>query len=147
VDHRWQVVVASSDLERRRSVEGLLAGLDVDPISGSTMSECREILAHENIQLVFCDRSLSDGDYRDLLVAAARKSTKRNVRVVLMSAIVGAEDYQNAKLSGVFEVITTPCKKSDVEWMVIQAKRDDRNRTKSLARVSREFNDSAILGA
>jgi DNA-binding NtrC family response regulator len=82
-------------------------------------------LAKEKVGLVFCDRNLADGDYRDLLVAAACRSTKGKVKVVLMSSPADAEEYQNAKHSGVFEVIDSRCRPADLEWMVIQAKRDD----------------------
>jgi len=34
----------------------------------ATIRECREVLANENIDLVFSDRCLADGTYRDVLV-------------------------------------------------------------------------------
>jgi DNA-binding NtrC family response regulator len=126
--HReWQIMIASSDLERMRYVQGILARQNVDSVCSSTIGQCREILSKGNIGLVFSDRNLSDGDYRDLLVAVGRRSTKGNVRVVLMYGLTDAEDYRNVKRSGIFEVMSTPCRPTDVEWMVIQAKRHERN--------------------
>jgi len=121
----WRIVIASSDSERLRSLRGALTRQDIDPICSATVAQCRQVLAKEKIGLVFCDRNLADGDYRDLLVAAACRSTKGKVKVVLLSAPTDAEDYQNAKHSGVFEVIDSRCRPADLEWMVIQAKRDD----------------------
>jgi DNA-binding NtrC family response regulator len=121
----WRIVVASSDSERLRNLRGALTRQDIEPICSSTVAQCRQVLAKEKVGLVFCDRNLSDGDYRDLLVAAACRSTKGKVKVVLMSPSTDAEDYQNAKHSGVFEVIDARCRPADLEWMVIQARRDE----------------------
>jgi DNA-binding NtrC family response regulator len=121
----WRIVVASSDSERLRNLRGALTRQDIDPICSSTVAQCRQVLSKEKVGLVFCDRKLADGDYRDLLVAAACRSTKGKVKVVLMSPPTDAEDYQNAKHSGVFEVIDARCRPADLEWMVIQARRDE----------------------
>jgi DNA-binding NtrC family response regulator len=127
VHQSWQIMIASSNLERLRHVESLLARQNVDSVCSSTIGQCREILSKGNIGLVFSDRNLSDGDYRDLLAAVSRRSTKGHVRVVLMHALTKAEEYQRMKRAGIFEVIPTPCRPTDVEWMVIQAKRHERN--------------------
>jgi len=79
-----QIVVASADLESRRSLATILTRLGLDPICNSTVRECRVMLAKEYVGLVFCDRDLADGDYRDIL--AASRSTKRQPSVVLTQA-------------------------------------------------------------
>jgi DNA-binding NtrC family response regulator len=128
----WHVMVASSDSERLRRVEEILGQREIGTICSSTIRRCREILTSENVGLVFCDENLSDGDYRDLLVTAARKSTKGKVRVVLMSPAIGPDEYHAAKRSGLFEVIASPCRPTDLEWIVIRARRDEMARTKEL---------------
>lgn len=128
-----QILVASSDLENVQRVAEILHKQGLDPICTSTIGQCREILAQENIGLVFCDRDLRDGGYRDLLAAAACKSTRGKVRVVLISSVVDSAEYDSAKRSGLFEVIAAPCRPGDVEWMVIRAKRDEHTQTRKLS--------------
>jgi DNA-binding NtrC family response regulator len=123
MNRQWQIVVASSDLERRRRVTEILGKLGLDPICSSTIAQCREILAQDMSGLIFCDRSLVDGGYRDLLAAADCRSTRGKVRIVLMSSAINSEEYHAAKSSGLFEVIASPCKPTDAEWMVIRARR------------------------
>lgn len=122
----WQVLVASNDLEGRRVLSGILREQGIDPICTSSVHECEEIAASENVGLIFCDRNLSDGDYRDVL--AAHRSGRGKARVVITSRHADWDEYLEAIRLGAFDVIAAPCRPTDVEWMVIQAKRDDRNR-------------------
>jgi CheY-like chemotaxis protein len=132
MDTIWQVLVASSDLERRQRIAEILEKQDLEPICASTMGESCEILAHHNVKLAFCDRNFTDGDYRDLLVVAACKSPIDKVPIVLISSAVDPEEYRVAKVAGLFAVIASPCRPTDVEWMAILASRSERNRAEHL---------------
>jgi DNA-binding NtrC family response regulator len=123
----WQVLVASSDLENRRALTSILVRLGLDPFCVSAVSQCREVFTREIVGLVFSDPSLSDGDYRDIL--AASKSGYGQPYLVLTCRHTHS-DYREAIGSGVFDVITAPCRPTDVEWMVIQARRDEHQRFK-----------------
>lgn len=143
----WQILIASSDVQSRR---GLLSALDRQGLSAycaSDVNQCREILSGQNIGLVFCDRFFADGDYRDVL-AASRGNTSARARVVLLSVLSDSEQYRKAKEQGVFEVISASCRPTDVEWMVIQARRDELRRGRILITArsegaTREQNSSA----
>jgi DNA-binding NtrC family response regulator len=122
-----QIVVASPDMENRRTLANILARLGLDPICTATVSECRVMLTKENVALVFCDRDLADGDYRDIL--AVSRATKRQPSVVLTGEPGTCEEYHEAIGLGVFGVTAMPYQPTDVEWMVIQARRYERKRT------------------
>lgn len=126
----WQILVASSDLENRRILMQTLTRQGLDPIGVANLAECEEILEKEHVGLVFCDRHLADGTYRDLLERARVGAEK--VRVVVTSQHPDWDEYLEAMRYGAFDVIASPCRPTDVEWMVIQAKRDDRNHAKEL---------------
>jgi DNA-binding NtrC family response regulator len=128
----WQIMVASSDLENRRNLMSTLDRQGLGAFCASNVSQCREILGKQNVGLVFCDRSFADGDYRDVLTAAASAAASARTRVVLLSTLADADQYKRAKEQGVFEVISAVCRPTDVEWMVIQARRDEQKRTASL---------------
>jgi DNA-binding NtrC family response regulator len=130
----WKVAVVSSSLDKRQDVAEILFRLGIDAICVSTVDEFRGIPGREDFGLVFCDRQMKDGDYRDVLPAAA--STPHNPRVVMMSEFHNPEDYQRAKRLGLFDVIPSPCRSSDIEWMIIQARRASR---KELLRSSPEL--------
>lgn len=126
----WQILVASSDLESRRNLMQTLVRLGLDPVGVCNLAECADILAKERVGLVFCDRHLADGSYRDLLEKT--KSDADRVRVVVTSRHPDWDEYLEAMRYGAFDVIASPCQPTDVEWMVIQAKRDAINGRKEL---------------
>ena len=122
----WEVVVVSSSLENRQDVAGMLARLGLDPICVSSVNQCRELPNREDVGLVFCDRCVKDGDYRDVLSAMGTSAGYQSAKVVVMADLASPVEYQQAKLHGAFDVISSPCRATDVEWMVIQAKRNRR---------------------
>lgn len=120
----FKVVIVSSDSALRHHLAGILASLGVDPVHISTLRECHEILAQRRIGLVFCDSRVADGNYKDLLAAYPQPGDKP--RVVVTSARAGWHEYEEAMRCSAFDIISVPCRRTDVEWMVIQAKRAER---------------------
>jgi DNA-binding NtrC family response regulator len=120
-----ETVVVTSDLFNRRHLTDILNNHGVEPFCFSTLRECREILSERSVGLVFCDPEVSDGNYKDLL--AICNSRKRRPRVVVTSPDVEPPAVKEAMQLGAFHVISSPCRPADVEWMLIQAKREERN--------------------
>ncbi len=118
----WQILIASADVEDRRAMRNILVKQGLESIAASSVRECEETAAPENVGLIFCARSLSDGDYRDLLAAARRGKWK--TRIVIATRASHWDDYLEAMRLGAFDVISAPCRPSDVEWMIIQALRE-----------------------
>jgi len=126
----FEVVVVSSDLESRRHLSHILTGEGLDPICTATLRECHESLAKNHVGLVFCDPHVADGSYRDLL--SAYRLTDHKPRVVVTSRGADWEEFKEAMRWGAFDVISSPCRPTDVEWMLIQARRDERHRAETL---------------
>src|SRR5580698_3582176 len=122
----WEVMVISSDLENRRELVHILQQQEVDPISASSITEALALLENHRIGLVFCDARLSDGSYRDFLSSV--RSMKTKCRTVITSRQANWDEFLEVMRFGAFDVIAAPCRPTDVEWMVIQAKRDERSR-------------------
>lgn len=129
----WEVVVVSSNLVNRQDVAGMLFRLGIDPICLSTVDQCRNLRSHKNIGLVFCDRHVKDGDYRDVLSAVGPSQTPRDAKVVMMADLDTPEEYHEARRHGLFDIISSPCRPTDIEWMVIQAKRNHHQGKEPLA--------------
>src|ERR1700740_667068 len=126
----WQVAVASADVQDRRAMVNILAKQGLDPIVAASVAECRESMAQENVGLIFSVRSLADGDYRDLLLAT--RTAERRTRVVLPARITDWNDYLEAMRLGAFDVISAPCRPTDMEWIVLQALRDEHARIRQI---------------
>jgi DNA-binding NtrC family response regulator len=124
----WEILVLSAELEDRLALSRILETQDLEPICSATLQEALETLHKETVGLVFCGKNLPDGSYKDVL--AAVRGLKSRVRVVVTSHQSDWDEYLDAMRSGAFDVIAVPCRPTDVEWMVIQAKRDERNRSR-----------------
>jgi DNA-binding NtrC family response regulator len=125
----FEVIVVSSDLESRRQLAGILTKLNHDPISVATLKDCHEQFAQREVGIIFCDPLVSDGNYQDLLGAYRMKD--RRPRVVVRSRLADWGQFKEAMRSGAFDVIASPCRPTDVEWMIIQAKREERELAKN----------------
>jgi DNA-binding NtrC family response regulator len=122
------VIVASSELGSRLYLGSILTRIGLDPICVSSLHDCHESIVRKNIDLVFCDPRLTDGTYIDLLAAYRRK--QRKPRIVVTSPSADWEEFKEAVRWGAFDIVSSPCRPMDVEWVVIQAKRDEKSRQK-----------------
>ena len=125
----WEVVVVSSDLESRRNLSAILTRQGIDPICTSNLRECREVLSQRNVGIIFCDSHLSDGTYKEFL--GGYRSREERPRVIVTSRHSEWDEFKEAIRFGAFDVIGMPCRPTDVEWMIIQARRDDRKRAEN----------------
>ena len=117
-------IVVSSDIERRRQLSDILTRQGADPICVSSVRECQEVLGNHRARLVFCDEHVADGSYKDLL--AAYRLSDRKPRLVVTSLLADWDLFKEAMRRGAFDVIAAPCRPTDVEWMLIQAQREER---------------------
>ena len=121
MDSPAQILVVSSELENRRNLNDLLVKEGYETICASRVSDCHPALETQKISLIFCDRRLSDGTYRDVIAAARAVG----VRVVVTSRLADWDEYLEALHHGAFDLIASPCQPTDVLWAMIQARRED----------------------
>ncbi len=126
MDSPTQILVVSPELENRRALTAILNREGWDTICASRVSECKEVLPRQNVNLVFCDRRLTDGTYRDVL--AITLGLDRSVKVVVTSRLADWDEYLQALHHGAFDLIASPCQPTEVVWAIIQAKREDHDR-------------------
>ena len=123
---RSQVLIVSEDLENREALVDILSRECWDPLCVSRVSECREVLLADEFALIFCDRRLPDGTYLEVL--AITQSLGRAPRLVVTSHSADWEQYLEALRYGAFELIASPSRRSDVAWVLAEAKREDYKR-------------------
>ena len=121
----WEVMIASSDFESRRKLAQILEFWGMEPVCSRSVGQAREILSRGAVRLVFCEDSLQDGDFRDLLDAANSSPTRVRVVVIVRNGpgCVG-DTRQEALRRGAFGVISPSFQATDVEWTVMEALRD-----------------------
>jgi DNA-binding NtrC family response regulator len=98
----------------------------LDTTCCATVREARTLLSGPGFSLVFCEDQLPDGDYHELLSSFAKPSKSR---FIVMSSTPELDDkYDEAMRLGAFEMIATPCRKSDIQWIVIRAMQEESRR-------------------
>ena len=125
-----KVVIVSSNQNRITNLSEILQKQAIDSLCAITVKEYRHILSKRPLELVFCDSKLSDGDYRDVINAT--RFAGSFAHIVVTSRLASWPEFLEAMRVGAFDVISTPCRYKDVEWVIIQAARDDAKRAKRL---------------
>jgi DNA-binding NtrC family response regulator len=126
-----QILIVSSELENRRALNEILRREGYETTCASRVSECQEALQTQNVTLIFCDRRLSDGNYRD--VVAAARDARPHARVVVTSRLADWDEYLDALHHGAFDLIASPCQPTDVLWAIVQARREEHERSGFIA--------------
>jgi DNA-binding NtrC family response regulator len=86
------------------------------------LAEAKKVLSGQEVALVFCDDRLIDGSYRDLLQTL--QVLKITPHFVLTTRIGEWRDSLEALSLGVFDMIESPYRSTDIELSVIRAMRD-----------------------
>ncbi len=120
---QWNVLVASSSMEDRASLMHILDSLSLNVISCSEVTQAQEVLARQDVPLVFCDERLADGGYRDLLACTANRKPPR---IVVTIRTGDWDQYLDAMRQGAYDAIRFPLQPTDVELVVLRAMRENR---------------------
>jgi DNA-binding NtrC family response regulator len=121
------LVVGAS--ESRDAVTSAMSHWSIDPVCCSGVQEARSLLPNARPALIFCDEMLADGTYRDLLRELA-KPTKTHL--VVISPTPDLDDNYNEAIGlGVFDMIASPCRRTDVQWIAIRAMQQGARRSGS----------------
>jgi DNA-binding NtrC family response regulator len=118
-----QILIVSSELELRRMLNNILRKEGYETVCASRASECEEALKTQKISLIFCDRRLSDGSYRDVI--SMLRASNQPARVVVTSRLADWDEYLEALHHGAFDLISSPCQPTDVLWAIVQARREE----------------------
>jgi DNA-binding NtrC family response regulator len=116
-----KVLVISSDSEGKSVLVAFLRACGMEATFCETMRECRASLARGDVTLVFCDSSLKDGDYREVMRLAA--SGGAHTPVVVTSRLDDTGQYLEAMRLGAFDFVARPFRRSEIEWIVHNATR------------------------
>ncbi len=114
----WRVLIVSAEMNRE-FVRNAMNQWAMEAVSCSSLQEARDLLPDPTFSLIFCEETLPDGTYLDVLNIQGKALKTRVVVISDMSHV--EEKYQQAIDVGAFEMIASPCRASDVQWVVIRA--------------------------
>src|SRR6516162_870737 len=122
---RWRMLAICSS-QSRKVVESAIERWSLEVGWCATLQEARRSLRRGTHSLILCEAKLPDGTYQDVMRLLAHKLGR--VRVIVMSESDLEECYSEAIEMGVFDVIATPCRRTDVQWIIMHAVQDHAQR-------------------
>lgn len=125
MDNHVPILVVSSDLKNRHALLDILNRSGWNAICASTVGECQETLSGGNFGLVFCERRLADGTYREVLSMTRSLSQGPHVRLVVTSRLADWDEYLEALHDGAFDLIASPSQTADIVRVINQVQRED----------------------
>jgi DNA-binding NtrC family response regulator len=125
----WNILIVSSDQDERLNLSRVLVQHGCEAICACNIREGLESLEKQAVDLIFCDSEFVDGSYREFLNGV--RALKNKTRVVVTSRLADWDEYLVAMRLGAFDMIALPCRPTDIQWLLIQASREERNRLRS----------------
>lgn len=132
MDNHIPILVVSSDIKNRHALLDMLSRRGWNTICASTVGECQQMLSGGNFGLVFCERRLADGTYREVLTLTRLLGPNARVRLVVTSRLADWDEYLEALHDGAFDLIASPSQTADIVRVINQVQREDQ---KSGARI------------
>ena len=114
-----QVLVVGSDVGNRTALVNILEECGLEPVIASNVEETGNLLARRPAHVVFCEDSLPDGSFREILRLV--KATQPEIQVVVSSKLGDVEEYIEAMNLGAFDFIAPPYRGTDVVSVVDSA--------------------------
>jgi two-component system, NtrC family, response regulator PilR len=111
------VLIIGTEEESRERIIATTHKCGLSPISCSTLSEARSLLARQDFHIVFCNDNLPDGDFRAVI------RTARSSPVIVLSRLAEWEPYLAAINAGAFDYIACPPEPDETErilWFALR---------------------------
>jgi DNA-binding NtrC family response regulator len=115
---RWRVLAVCST-ENRQVIESAIVEWSLEVCWYITLQEARRGLRRVNHPLVLCAAELPDGTYQDVMKLLSQQLDQ--IRVIILSGPHSEDGYRQAIQLGAFDVISAPYRRTDVQWIIMQA--------------------------
>jgi len=116
---RPRAVLACSDARTQDELSDLVREKGLEPFRSVSFAQTQFLLSEPDTALVVCQATFSDGDFRDLLRAAAENGS--GVPVVVCADFYEPGLYLEAMELGAFDYIVDPYHREGVEWVLANA--------------------------
>jgi DNA-binding NtrC family response regulator len=115
---QWRMLVICSN-ENRQVIESAILDWSLEVCWCLTLQEARRGLQRGNHVLVLCQAELPDGTYQEVMTLIKHKLD--HIRVIVLAEAYSEDSYRQAIELGAFDVISAPYKRTDVQWIIMQA--------------------------
>ena len=115
---QWRMLVICST-ENRKVIESAILEWSLEVCWCLTLQQARRGLRRGNHALVLCEAELPDGTYQDVMALLKHKLVQ--VRAIVMADTYSEDSYCQAIELGAFDVISAPYRRTDVQWIIMQA--------------------------
>ena len=114
-----------SDPLNRETIFRSLVACGIEPVLCSTLREAQASLSSGPADVVFCESSLSDGSFEDLLSALA--SGEPSPPVIVCARFYQPALYLDLMDRGAFDFIEYPYHTEEMRWILVTAFQRDSN--------------------
>lgn len=104
--------------ENRQVVQSAIVEWSLEVCWCSTLQEARRGLRRGKHALILCEAELPDGTYQDVMELLGPNLDQ--ISVIVLSDIHSENCHSQAVEMGAFDVIPTPCTRTDVQWIIMQ---------------------------
>ena len=115
---QWRMLAICST-ENRQVIQSAILEWSLEVCWCLTLQEARRGLRRGNHALVLCEAELPDGTYQDVMTLLKHKLDQ--IRVIVLAESHSEDCYRQAIELGAFDVISAPYKRTDVQWIIMQA--------------------------
>jgi DNA-binding NtrC family response regulator len=117
------MLIVSCRPKNRKTLVRMFDELSINNYVAPTIRDARELMALQPLSMVFCEERLSDGSYCDLLTDV--RATWPETRFVVLLCTGEWEEYLQAMRLGAQEVLRCPLRPTDVDLVLIQARKEN----------------------
>ncbi len=114
----WRMLAICS-VENREVIKSAILEWSLEVSWCLTLQEARRALRRGNHALVLCQAELPDGTYQDVM--ALLKHRLDQIRVIVLTQSHSEDGYRRAIEIGAFDVISSPYRRTDIQWLIMQA--------------------------
>lgn len=111
-------MIVSSRAEHWRALTRVLAAAPVRVFAAFSLRQAEQALSRHSVAIIFCDDSLSDGSYRELL---SQRAERNKPDLVLLLRSGEWREYLEAMQRGAFDVLRCPLLPTEVEAVLLRA--------------------------
>jgi len=116
------VLLLSEQPEDQRTLEKVLEDWRLRIVRCSSFREALQVLSLCPVLLAFCDVRNANSTFDELLPLIRLERPTRIVAMVPED--IGESAYRAVMQMGAFNVVSSPCRRSDVQWTILYALRD-----------------------
>lgn len=122
-DTRARILIVASDSDKRRELVGVLRRCGIDAtLCGGLAEAFPYVVQPVAFHVIFCEETLVDGNYRDLLHLA--KQSGSEIPVVVCSLLGEFPAYLEAMELGAFDFVAPPYGLLQVQSIIDSVKRE-----------------------